>query len=166
MCHATEFMPVRSLPAVDGVLLWAMRAWAVGMRKKIPVEEKIQNAFARIGAPDATGQLYGFMWILGQGKERILNVDCTCHPFISADERSLLDITALSQQDRSFEALLMLRAMVRPATALAAHDAAKRVAASLSAAGRFLQLRTFETRQYIIAPGLAGMDTPVLPTLH
>jgi hypothetical protein len=159
-------MPVRSLPAVDGVLLWAMRAWAVGMRKKIPVEGKIQDAFARIGAPDATGQLYGFMRILGQGTGRMLNVDCTCHPFISADERSLLEITALSQHERSFEALLMLRSLVRPASALAAHDAAARVAASLSAAGRFLHLRTLETRQYIIAPGLAGMDTPVLPTLY
>ncbi len=59
-----------------------------------------------LGAPDATGQLYAFMWILSQGASRMLNVDCVCQQSLSRDERLLLDILALSQHKRTFEAMV------------------------------------------------------------
>jgi hypothetical protein len=143
-----------------------MRAWVLGITEKIPVEEQIQDVFTRIGAPDATGQLFGFMWVLGQGAHRTLAVDCVCKPHVTGDERALLDVLTLSQHGRAFEALLLLRSMVKPNAALAAHDSAARVTAALSAAGRILQPRELETAQYVIASGDETENRPFSPTLH
>jgi hypothetical protein len=171
MCAAKDYVPLRSLPHLDGVLLWTMRAWVVGITEKIPVEEQIQDAFAKIGAPDASGQLFGFMWVLSHGARRMLNVDCVCKQHVSTDERCLLDILALSQQGRSFEALLLLRSMVSAGAATAAHDGAARVTAALTAAGRILQPRNLETARYVIAPEHAAPEhatagAPFGRTLH
>jgi hypothetical protein len=125
-----------------------MRAWVIGITQKIPVEEQIQDAFNRIGAPDATGQLYAFMWILSQGASRTLNVDCVCQTSLSSDERTLLDIVTLSQHKRTFEAMILLRSIVRRSRAVAAADSAMKVAGALSAAGFVLPARALETTRY------------------
>src|SRR5579859_4894358 len=104
MCATIIPAPYRSLPSIDGVLLWTMRAWVLGIREKIPVEEQIQDAFNRLGAPGATGPLFGFMRCLSHGAARTLDVHCVCVPEVSCDERCLIDILALSQQARRFEA--------------------------------------------------------------
>lgn len=132
----------------ERILLWTMRAWVIGITQKIPVEEQIQDAFNRIGAPDATGQLYAFMWILSQGASRMLNVDCVCQNSLSRDERTLLDIVALSQHKRTFEAMILLRLMVRRGRAVAAGESANKVAAALSEAGFVLPLHPLETTRY------------------
>ena len=132
----------------ERILLWTMRAWVIGITQKIPVEEQIQDAFNRIGAPDATGQLYGFMWILSQGASRMLNVDCVCQTRISRDERLLLDVLALSQHKRTFEAMVMLRSLVRRGSAVAAAESAFKVMSSLSEAGFTLPVRSMETTRH------------------
>src|ERR1700722_19838410 len=114
----TATHPLSRLCRQERIALWTMRAWVIGITQKIPVEEQIQDAFQRIGAPDATGQLYAFMWILSQGASRMLDVDCASSPRISADERALLYILALSHQDRTFEAMILLRSMVRQNNAI------------------------------------------------
>jgi hypothetical protein len=152
MCQTCKAVPYRSLPFLDGVLLWTMRAWVLGIREKIPVEEQIQDAFGKLGAPDATGPLFGFMWCLGHGALRALDVHCVCVPDVGSDERCLIDILALTQQARRFEALLLLRSLIRPKAAIAARDAAGSVAASLTAAGRILQPRQMDTSRHVLAP--------------
>jgi hypothetical protein len=132
----------------ERILLWTMRAWVIGITQKIPVEEQIQDAFNRIGAPDATGQLYAFMWILSQSASRMLNVDCVCQTSLSADERTLLDIVALSQHKRTFEAMILLRAIVRRGRAVAAGETAMKVATVLTEAGFVLPIRSLETTRY------------------
>ena len=154
MCHSVEhpssaaLQSGGSLSRQERIVLWTMRAWVIGITQKIPVEEQIQDAFNRIGAPDATGQLYGFMWILSQGASRMLNVDCVCQPRLSRDERMLLDIMALSQHERTFEAMLLLRSLVRRGSAVAAAESAIKVTRSLSAAGFILPVRSMETTRY------------------
>lgn len=156
MCHSVEhpssvtLQSGGSLSRQERILLWTMRAWVIGITQKIPVEEQIQDAFNRIGAPDATGQLYGFMWILSQGASRMLNVDCVCQSHISRDERILLDIMALSQHKRTFEAMLLLRSLVRRGSAVAAAESALKVTRSLSAAGFTLPVRSMETTRYAL----------------
>lgn len=74
MCDATHLpLPCGRL---EGVLLWTMRAWVIGIVEKIPVEEQICDAFAKLGAPAAATQLYEFMWVLSQGAARTIDVDC------------------------------------------------------------------------------------------
>jgi hypothetical protein len=132
----------------ERILLWTMRAWVIGITQKIPVEEQIQDAFNRVGAPDATGQLYAFMWILSQGASRMLNVDCVCQSSISTDERALLDVIALSQHKRTFEAMILLRSVVRCGRAVAAGESAMKIATALTAAGFVLPVRSLETTRY------------------
>jgi hypothetical protein len=158
--------PLSRLTRQERIALWTMRAWVIGITQKIPVEEQIQEAFQRVGAPDATGQLYAFMWILSQGACRMLDVDCVCSTNISSDERTLLDILALSQHGRSFEAMILLRSMVNSTRALATADCANDFVRTLSAAGFHLPVRALETSQYAFADQ-AFADTPTLmPTYH
>jgi hypothetical protein len=145
---ATATLSGAAISRQEGILLWSMRAWVIGITQKIPVEEQIQDAFNRIGAPDATGQLSGFMWILSQGANRMLNVDCVCQNSISRDERILLDILALSQHKRTFEAMVMLRSLVRRSSAVAAAESAVKVMSSLSAAKFTLPVRSMETTRH------------------
>jgi hypothetical protein len=153
MCQSVNQLSAASLSGgtisrQEQILIWAMRAWVIGIAQKIPVEEQIQDAFSRVGAPDATGQLYGFMWILSQGASRMLDVDCVCQTRLSRDERMLLDILALSQHKRTFEAMVMLRSLVRRGSAVAAAESAIKVMCSLSAAGFTLPVRSLETTRH------------------
>jgi hypothetical protein len=65
-----------------------MRPWVIGITKRIPAEQQIQDIVQRIGAHEATGQFYAFMWILSRGASRMLDVDCVCSTKISCDERA------------------------------------------------------------------------------
>jgi hypothetical protein len=130
------------LSVPENVLLWSMRAWTIGLRRGVPVDERIEEIFAKIGAPSAAGQLYGFIWIIGHCATRAIEVDCVCNPRIRADEHRLLDILALSQHGRSADALALLRSLVPAEAAPAAAAAsAQRIMAALTASGCFLSLR-------------------------
>ena len=162
----TATHPLGQLCRQERIALWTMRAWVIGITQKIPVEEQIQDAFQRIGAPDATGQLYAFMWILSQGASRMLDVDCVCSTRISGDERALLDILALSQHGRSFEAMILLRSMVKNTRAVATAECVDDFVRTLSAAGFRLPVRSLETSRYAFADQ-AFTDVPALtPTYH
>jgi hypothetical protein len=167
MCGANETLEMRPLPFVDRVVLWTMRAWVIGITRKLPVDDQIQEAFTRLGAPDAAGQLCGFMWVLGHGACRTLAIDCVCKPGTSADERHLLDILALTQHGRTFEAMLLLRAMMRPGAANAGRDAALRVTASLTAAGHIMTPGSTGTTRHVLASDHPVTDaTPAFRTIH
>jgi hypothetical protein len=156
--------PLAEMGRHERIMLWMMRAWVIGITQKIPVEEQIQDAFQRIGAPDATGQLYAFMWILSQGASRMLDVDCVCSKKVSEDERALLDILALSQHGRTFEAMILLRSMVRRSRALAVADCAAEIVRSLSAANFNLPVRSLETSRHAFADQLNNLTHS--PTYH
>ena len=141
MCVTSERRERADLSRLENLLLWSMRAWVIGLHRRLPVEEQIDEAFAAVGAAGAAGLLCGFMWILGHGAGRVVEIDCVCHPGISDDERLLLDILALAQHDRSEEAVILLCSMVTARAALEAADSAGRVMACLGAAGQFLSCR-------------------------
>jgi len=162
----TATHPLNQMSRPERIMLWTMRAWVIGITQKIPVEEQIQDAFNRIRAPDATGQLYAFMWILSQGACRMLDVDCVCSTKISEDERSLLDILALSQQGRTFEAMILLRSMVKSSRALATAECAGEFVRTLSAAGFHLPMRALETTRYAFADQGFASAPALTPTYH
>jgi len=162
----TATHPLSYLSRQERIALWTMRAWVIGITQKIPVEEQIQEAFQRIGAPNATGQLYALMWILSQGACRMLDIGCVCGTNISGDERTLLDILALSQHGRGFEAMILLRSMVKSTRALATANYANDFVRTLSAAGFHLPVRTLETSRYAFADQpFADIPAPA-PTYH
>jgi hypothetical protein len=146
MCSTSERDERADLPMLENVLLWSMRAWTIGLTRGIPVEERIEELFAKIGAPEAAGQLYGFIWIIGHCSARAVEVDCVCNPHVSADERCLLDILALTQHGRWSYAAGLLASLVSGQAAAAAAASARQVTAVLTASGRFLSLRSLPAR--------------------
>jgi len=154
-----------SLPYLEQLLLWSMRAWVIGFRRSLPVADRLEEVFAGIGAPEAGTHLHGFLWALGQGARRLLAVDCVCRPQVSEDERRLLDILALYQAGRSLEAVLLLRSLATPQAALAAGDSATRLGSALAAAGRLMSPRMLPTTRHALVDE-GGMVAPHRPTLH
>ena len=164
MCSTIEHDERADLPMLENALLWSMRAWTIGLTRGIPVEERIDELFARIGAPAAAGQLYGFMWIIGHCAARALEVDCVCNPRISADERRLLDILALTQHGRAAEAQALLASLVSGQAAAAAAASAQQITAILATSGRFLARRPLAPRDDGQRPGVAASHRPI--TIH
>lgn len=126
------------LSSLENTLLWAMRVWAIGLGRRIPVEEPVVRAFAKLGAADAGGQMQGFVMILGQSAVRMIDLDCVCRRRLSGDERRLLGVLALVQHGKTAEALILLRPLIRTGATMSAIDSAQRLMASLSAARLFL----------------------------
>jgi hypothetical protein len=156
MCLTAGHDERADLSVPESVLLWSMRAWTIGLRRGVPVEERIEEILAKIGAPSAAGQLYGFIWIIGHCAPRVIEVDCVCNPRISADEHRLLDILALTQHGRSADALALLRSLVpAEAAAVAAAASAQRIMAALTASGCFLSLRRRDSGR---SPAMAVPD--------
>jgi len=156
MCSTIEHDERADLPMLENALLWSMRAWTIGLTRGIPVEERIEELFAKIGVPEAAGQLYGFIWIIGHCASRAVEVDCVCNPRISADERRLLDILALTQHGRPAEAAGLLAGLVSGQAAAAAAASARQITAVLTASGRFLSLRLPSARDVRRAAGVSA----------
>ena len=125
-----------ALPVEQGVLLWCMRMRVIGMKRGFDVETRIDEMLEALGAAAASPCLKDFMVALSQGCTRMIEVQCVCQTRIDADERALLDVLALAQAMRPFEALLVLRGFVTQASASAALSAAEGVGTALAQAGR------------------------------
>jgi hypothetical protein len=150
MCVGDKDQSRETLSSIENILLWSMRAWVMGIGRGLPVAEKIEAVYGRVGAPEAPIQIYELMWIIGHGATRTLNVDCVCKRRVSGDERTLLDIVGLYQHGRSLEALVLLRTLVRPNAAMVAGLAASEIARILLAAGQRLPAPYLPTTQYAL----------------
>lgn len=127
-----------ALPQAEGVLLWSMRTWVLGLCRDLEVAPRIRSAFAGLDAPEAADGLGGFMQALEHGNARTIAVDTMCTPRVSSDERVLLDVFAHVQAGRAAEAAFGLRGMIRPAAMDDVLDGAGEVAAVLADAGHRL----------------------------
>lgn len=127
-----------ALPVEQGVLLWSMRMWVIGMKLGMAVEARVQEMFDLLGAPGAAPFLQRFMVALSQGCIRMIDVRCVCQPRLDADERALLDVLSLAQAMRPFDARRVLCGVVTPAGADAALRNAEGLGTALAQAGLFL----------------------------
>jgi len=137
-----------ALPMLDNALLWTMRAWVIGHCRNRDTAERINAVFGKLGAATATGHLGGFMTVLSRGAVRSLEINCVCHPAVSDDEATLLEIVSLQQHERHEEAYERLVGMTTEAAAVAGCDQANRLALALIEAGRVLATRPDFARQF------------------
>ena len=138
----------------QGVLLWCMRTWVVGMKRGIAVETRVDEMLEAFGASAASPSLKEFVFALSHGCTRMIQVRCVCQPQLDADERALLDVLSLAQAMRPFEALLVLRGLVTQAGATTALFAAERVGTALAQAGWFLPESEQEVRHFAMTQTL------------
>lgn len=129
------------LPDAENALLWATRAWVIGHCRRVDVTARIEAVLARLGAAEAAHDLNRFMSALRQGALRTIEINCVCHPEVSIDERMLLDVFALQQQEDHDDAYAILSCLLTERASVAACESAQRVGLSLAAAGRDLRCR-------------------------
>jgi len=139
--HTPDFEESKHRPMPGSELLWSMRTWVTGTCREVPVEAQIRAVLETIAAPPAADMLFGFMWAIGHGTLGKLTIASVCEPRIGPDERLLLDVLALYQDERNLEAMMLLRSILPPLAALAARDSAERLATILGASGPGLPCR-------------------------
>jgi len=155
-----------ALPLADRLLLWAMRAWVIGLQRRLDVVEPTRSAFARYGVIDAVELVDGLMSVLACGAAQVLRVECVCHPRLSDDEARLLRAASLHQGNRGFEARFLLRAML---TAEASRDAGEildRIGRVFAERGLHLSRCAADTERFVFGGDSEAMPHELRPTLH
>ncbi|MCQ4159105.1 hypothetical protein NON00_04095 [Roseomonas sp. GC11] len=127
-----------ALSPLEGALLWSMRAWAIGLSRGIATGQEIAALYADLGIPEGAAVLDAMMLALNQGATRMIDVNCVCHPNLSADELDLVDLLALQQEGRQEDAVAVLLGMAAPRDALAIAQHAGMLVALLHQAGLHL----------------------------
>ena len=133
-----EPLLTENLPDAERALLWVMRAWVIGHCRDEDVSERIAAMLAKLGARGSLVHLDRFMAALCRGAMRQIDVNCVCNPKVSHDERLLLDVFALQQQERHDDAYALLRSLVTEGAAIIAGDSAQSLGLSLAAGGTLL----------------------------
>ncbi len=107
-----------ALSPLEGALLWSMRAWALELSRGISTAGEIAALYGGLGIPEGAAILDAMMLALNSGATRMLDVNCVCHPDLSADELDLVDLLALQQEGRHEDAVAMLCSMATPQDAV------------------------------------------------
>ena len=133
------------IPRAERVLLWAVRTWVIGRSQGVALDSEIDTALARIHAHGAAGPHLDLMAALEDGATRKLSVECVCCRHATPDEQRIVDVVAMFQQGRDFEATRLLRGFVTPPGSLVARASAIRLA------------EVFEERGLVFVPRPAAM---------
>ena len=159
---------VSRMPLPDRLVVWAIRAWVIGLKRHIDAAEPIRAAFGKYGIPQAACLIEGLMSVVACGALRPLAVECVCHETISDDERILLAAAALHQDGSAFEARFLLRTMLSPSASRGAGEILDRLGGLLSGAGLTLFRWPPQTERYVLgpAPEAERENPPRRPTLH
>lgn len=155
-----------ALPELEGALLWSIRAWALGLSRGVAVAEEIRAMYGDLGTPEAAHCLDGFMAALNNGATRMLDVNCVCHPGVSADEFDLLDVLALQQEGRQDDARALLGRMVAPAEAAEGTAWIARLIARLNDVGHRMPRASDALRRHAFTAQFAWTATTSSPCLH
>ena len=159
---------VSELKLPDRLVLWAIRAWVVGIKRCSDSDEPIQAAFGKYGIPEAAYLIDGLMSVVASGACRSLAVECVCHDAVSDDERCLLAAAALHQDGCGFEARFLLRTMLSPDASNGAAEILDRLGALLADAGLTLLRWRPRTERYVLGPARERENEVALrrPTRH
>jgi hypothetical protein len=156
----------RQLPEPERVLLWAMRAWVIGLKRRFDVSEAIRSAFHTSRLPDATELIDALMSILACGATRTLVIECVCYPAVGDDEQRLLAAAALHQAGSGLEARFILRSMLAPAASLDAGEILDRLGASFAAEALRLSRWPLDTERSAFQNSREGRAGLGPPTIH
>ena len=131
----------------QSVLLWCMRACVAAPRD----DAAVRDALAHLGAASAWPAFGRFITVVRDYVPDMVVVNSVAWRGVGADELVLLDVLALAQEQRSMEALLLLRAVFAPEAAAAALTAAEEVGACLVRAGWMVGATAPDVRRVAMA---------------
>ncbi|MGE0260130.1 MAG: hypothetical protein AB7H71_05695 [Alphaproteobacteria bacterium] len=150
----------------DRLLLWAIRAWVIGLKRRLDVAPPLAVAFHRAGVPEGGELIDALMSVVACGAVRTLAVECVCEAGVSEDESRLLAAAALHQQGRSFEARFLLREILTPAASSDAGQLLERLGAVLRTGDLALSTWTIGIERFVFGPAPDTDAKPMRPTLH
>ena len=173
VCASGRPVLVSQLPLPDRLVVWAIRAWVIGLKRRIDSAEPIRTAFGKYGIPEAACLVDALMSVIACGALRPLAIECVCQDEISDDERVLLAAAALHQDGHGFEARFLLRTMLSPSASSGVGEILDRLGGLLASAGMILFRWPPRTERYVLGPApQARYDEPEheppprRPTLH
>ena len=142
----------------DRLLLWAIRAWVIGLKRRLDVAPPLAVAFGRVGVPEAAEIVDALMSVVACGAVRTLAVECVCETGVSEDESRLLAAAGLYQQAQ-------LRSAV-PAARNPAPRQRRRRAAAGAARGCIVQRKsalstwTLDIERFVFGPAPRPAEGP------
>jgi hypothetical protein len=154
------------LSRTDRLLLWSIRAWVIGLNRRLDIVPPLREAFDQFGIAEAAELVDTLMCVVTCGAVRRPVIECVCDPSVSEDEGRLLAAAALHQAGQSFEASFLLREMLTPAASSDASEILARLGVVLTAANLRLSSWTIDGARFVFVP---ATDNPVQtsrPTLH
>lgn len=168
MDHDDADEPTQSaaLPPLEAALLWSMRAWAIGLSRGLRTEAEIAALYGELGVPGAAFVLDRFMLALNRGAQRMIDVNCVCHPGLSQDELDLVDVLALQQEGRAEDATAVLRRLATPREAAQAAQAAAELVRMLNREGHWLPRASAALRRHGFAAQFAWSGSAPSTCLH
>lgn len=110
--YESSWPAVTDLPFAERFTLWVMRQWAIGYRQQQPVEKQITAAFDQIGLANGAYLLDTAMLTLIGGRQRPLELNCTCYRCLSQDEQALLNALAHQQRGQRQTAYTLLEPLL------------------------------------------------------
>jgi len=155
-----------SLSRSDRLVLWAIRAWVIGLKRRLDVVPPLRAVFAKSGIVEAAELLDALMCVVACGAVRTLAVECVCDPVISEDESRLLAAAALHQSGQSFEARFILREILTPAASCDAGEMLERLGAALTAGNHKLSRWTIDLERFVFGLAPETAEKPIRPVLH
>jgi hypothetical protein len=144
-------MPIRSVASLSpeqAAVVWCFRTWVDGLASPREAEARLNARLAELGVQAVAPFLGAFMARVREGAFRAIVVGCAGQPGVSEDEQALLDVLALCQEARVFEALLQLRGLVAGEATSIALEYAEKIASALTRAGWFLPAPDCGMRQF------------------
>ena len=144
----------------DRLLLWAIRAWVIGVKRRLDVAAPLALAFDRVGVPEGAELVDALMSVVACGAARTLAVECVCETRVSEDESRLLAAAGLYQQGRSFEARFLLREILTPAASCDAGQLLERLGAVLTAGNLGLSTWTIDIERFVFGPAPKPAKSP------
>jgi hypothetical protein len=160
--------PIRTsiLSRTDRLLLWSIRAWVVGLNRRLDIVAPLREAFDQFGIAEAAELVDTLMCIVTCGAVRTPVIACVCDPSVSEDEGRLLAAAALHQAGHSFEARFLLREMLAPAASSDAGEILTRLGAVLTAGNHRLSSWAIDGARFVFVPATEAGVATSRPTLH
>lgn len=167
MCNFPLAFPsfTAELDKPDRLLLWAMRAWVIGLKQRVDVAEPMRAAFDRFGVREAVELVDALMSIVACGATRVLEIECVCHKAVSEDEKRLLTAASLHQNGGSFEARFILRSILSATASRAAAELFDRLGGVLRAGSLHLSPWPMETERLVFGTW-PDHSRKFQPTIH
>lgn len=145
---------IRDLKTPENIALWTIRSWIWSVAYQNQIGPLFESGLEKAGCKDAARPLIALLHIVGGTATRKLEINKSCCPILSADEKRLLHTLAAQQTGHTLEAFDVLINMLPGAAVRIALTQAEAVSASFARAGLLFPERAWKLEELSLAQRL------------